>query len=778
MKDSSQPFSLNSVGSVKGWIFNLYPEKPGQIAVWIKKENGECQKLVDKWSPSFYVSAPSMLDLSKLGWYLPKNEVSAEYEYVEKYASLQAQKRTKVLKVTVPDDASLRFLANHIWRLGEYGKYRLWNVDIPLPQMYLFDRDLFPMAYVEAAANDGNVSWKLMDSAENVDYQVPLLKTVHVTVELNQKGATPRFSDPIADIQVKFDKEKVTVDRGDEAEKILALVETIQKTDPDIIITDGGDSFIFSYLARRALVNGVLSNLVLGREKAGVETVQKKGTTYFSYGRVYYRAAPQRLLGRLHIDLENCGLYVHYGLEGLIEVSRTCRMPLQMTSRVTIGTTMKSVQLYQAIKDGFIIPWKKSEPENFKNGMDLLVADRGGFYFEPKLGIHDNIGELDFSSMYPMLMLQKNISPETVGCKCCPDSKNRVPEIGFNICEKRRGLIPKVLELLLRKRLYYKKMRNEATDPETRRKYDQRQAAYKIILCTCFGYLGYRNARFGKVDAHNAACAFARKTLLDTAKLVEKRGFEIVHGIVDSLYIKKAGATDKDFIDLCREITEATALPISFEGRYRWIVFLSSKTHFGVPVLNRFYGVFQDGKVKARGIEIRRRDTPRIVSRFQNDVLQELAKARNSEEFYQQIPNAFNILKKYAAMILDRKVDLEDLMIEKHLSKDPCDYITNAHQAIAARQLCRHGVDVTAGQTIKYIILDADNKHPERRVKASQLIDVKTNCDTQKYLYALEDALLNILAPFIHKNCFTIQVRSEIKQWLNQKTNISSNIRK
>ena len=121
------------------------------------------------------------------------------------------------------------------------------------------------------------------------------------------------------------------------------------------------------------------------------------------------------------------------------------------------------------------------------------------------------------------------------------------------------------------------------------------------------------------------------------------KGFEIVHGIVDSLYLKKDGATDKDFIELCKEITEQTGLPISYEGRYRWIVFLPSKTHFGVPVLNGFYGVFQDGKVKARGIELN------IVRQCQDEVIQELAKATDSELFdASQMPSQYseNTLKR------------------------------------------------------------------------------------------------------------------------------------
>jgi len=747
LKDSDQVSRLNSGGDVKGWILDIYPEKGGEMAIWVKTEKGRCLKVVDNWSPSFYVSAPSEEDLTKLTWYMPTNEVAVEYEFAEKFVGLQDSERSKVLKVTVPDSAELRFMAKAIWQIGDYGKYRLWNVDIPLSQMYLYDKDLFPLAYVEASVQDRGVSWKLMDSAESVEYQVPPLRIAKIGVEIDEEGSVPSFEDSIGKFLLEFGEELVTIDSADEGDKILSLVETIKEKDPDVIVTDGGDSFLFTYLARRALKNNVLSKLVLGREKANINVLKKRGTSYFSYGRVYYRDAPQRLLGRLHIDVENCGLYADYGLEGLIEVARTCRIPLHRASRVTIGTCMTAIQLYQAMKDDFLIPWNKSEPENFKTAMDLLVADRGGFYFEPKVGIHDNVGEIDFSSMYPMLMLKKNISPETIGCQCCPGSANRVPELGYNICERRMGIVPKVLDLMLKKRLYYKKMRDKIGNPAEKTKYDQRQAAYKIILCTCFGYLGYRNARFGKVDAHIAACAFARKTLLDTVRLAERRGFEVVHGIVDSLYLKKDETSDRDFTELCEEITEKTGLPISYEGRYRWIVFLPSKTHFGVPVLNRFYGVFQDGKLKARGIELRRGDTPEIILRCQEEMIKELAKARSSEEFIKSIPDALNVSRKYACSILNRNVDVDDLIISKQLSKDPNRYVNNVNQAIAAKKLCGHGVEVTAGQTVKYVILDADNKRPERRVVPIQLI-AEEKYDAEAYLKLLVDAIQTMLSPF------------------------------
>jgi DNA polymerase elongation subunit (family B) len=525
-------------------------------------------------------------------------------------------------------------------------------------------------------------------------------------------------------------------------------VRAVREIDPDIIFTEGGDSSLFPYLARRALVNGLLNEFILSREEIPLKAKLKRGRTFFSYGRVYFKAPMRRLYGRVHIDVQNTFIYRDCGLEGLIEVSRTCRVPLHRAARASIGTIMSSLQLYQAVKDDILIPWKKRVPETFKSAWELLVADRGGFIFEPKVGIHDCVGEIDFASMYPTLMATRNISAETVLCGCCPNSKLRVPELGYNICEKRVGIVPKVLRLILKKRANYKRLRNEAKDPNLKRVYDRRQNALKWILVTCFGYLGYKNARFGKVDAHIAVCSFARDALLRTARLAEERGFEIVHGIVDSLWLKKSGASGKEYINLCKEIEREIGVPIGFEGRYRWIVFLPSKTHVCVPVLNRYYGVFENGKIKVRGIEARRRDTPKFIRNAQIDMIKVLAKAHDSKEFSDRIPEALKVLRSYAVRLVSHKVSIKDLLIAKQLSMDPHDYAHNVFQAIAAMQLIREGQDVSAGQTIRYLIIDADNLKPNKRIRVAELIDDGIAYDVKKYLELLLEAGASLLKPF------------------------------
>jgi DNA polymerase elongation subunit (family B) len=115
----------------------------------------------------------------------------------------------------------------------------------------------------------------------------------------------------------------------------------------------------------------------------------------------------------------------------------------------------------------------------------------------------------------------------------------------------------------------------------------------------------------------------------------------------------------------------------------------------------------------------------------------------------QRISEAFSVYRKYASKILNKEVGLEDLTLSKRISKNPDEYAGNVQQAVAARQLQRRGLDVAAGQIVKYVILDADNKRPERRVVAAQLTNESVRYDAERYLALLDDALHNILSPFV-----------------------------
>jgi len=736
-----------SLNPLRGWILDLYPSAFGEMTVWLITEKGDRVKFIDEFFPKIYVSG-SIADLAKLADRLRSSKSVVKWAYVEKYADFMSDKKSRVLEVTVADCRVRSLLARRILRLGGYGKYRLYNVDVPDVQMYLYERDIFPLAYVGVAFQGKRLAYWLMDSVESLDYKLPPLRLLKLEVQIAKKKPISSFKDSIQSITLESDSGEIVISEGDEKQKLLSMVEAVWRENPDVVLTDGGDSFLFPYLAYRASVNNVLDRLVLGRENTPLRADRKRGTTFFSYGRVYFKAPTHSLCGRIHIDARNTFIYSSSSLHGLVEVARTCRVPLHRAARASIGSIMSSLQLYQATKDEILIPWKKSEPESYKSGWELLIADRGGFIFEPKCGIHDNVVEVDFASMFPTLMATRNISGETVLCKCCPNSSLRVPELGYNVCRKREGIVPKTLWLILRKRALYKELRNDAEDAESREMFDQRQGALKWILVTCFGYLGYRNSRFGKVDAHIAVCAFARDALLKTVHMAEQRGFEVVHGIVDSLWLKKEGAEPRDYAELCGAVSREIGVPLNVEGRYRWIVFLPSKTHAGVPVLNRYYGVFDSGKIKVRGIEARRSDAPKFIHDAQMDMIQVLAKARNSGEFLERIPEALNVLKGYAKRLLEGKVPASKLLIAKRLSKHPSGYAHGVLNSIAAKQLMREGVEISAGQTIQYLITRCRSKSAFSRVQPAQLLNQNVRYDSQKYLELLLSSAANILSPF------------------------------
>ncbi len=729
---------------MKGWLLDVYPSGEDEMVICFKEMKGETKLLRDTYTPEFYVYGSSK-NLERLEAELDENQIVNGWSYEERRVHLRDSSTSEVIEVECNSMKGVNGLARKIVRLGEYRDYELYNVDIPYAQAYLQEKDLFPLAKIELS-NPFSLELDLIDSAEDVTYDLPPLKTAKIRVKPEKHSSSRSFDRSIEEISVILNGNETEVDGSDEREKILRFVEVIRESDPDIIVTEGGDSWDLPYLTRRAEMKDVAERLILGRKPEPAERRKGEGKSFFSYGQVYYKPPPHYLKGRIHLDVENSFIYKESGLEGLVELARMTRTPLQRTARSSIGSAMTNLQLYRARKNGVLVPWRKSEPEDFKTAYKLLKSDRGGFIQSPKIGIHEDVGEIDFSSFYPKMMEKYNISPETVLCDCCPDSDRRVPGLNYHICERERGLIPRVLKPVLKKRREYKELVKESTDEDLMEVYDRRQEALKWILVTCFGYLGYRNARFGRIEAHEAVTAFARKNLKKASKIAERNGFEVIHGVVDSLWVKdKRGAMD--LADLCERVGNQTGLPIETEGKYRWLVFPTEKGKGRTPASNRYYGLFESGELKTRGIAERRSDTSDFVSRAQRKMLEKLSEARTAEQFVGKIEEALDILRSYAAKIEKRLVGPEALAITRKLSREPGSYDMNSRSAVAAKQLRRIGIDLHPGQQVKYVVMKASSDNPNLRVRPVQLLKRK-KYDREWYIQRLVSAAEELLNPF------------------------------
>jgi DNA polymerase II len=281
-----------------------------------------------------------------------------------------------------------------------------------------------------------------------------------------------------------------------------------------------------------------------------------------------HRSPDYPLYGRWHIDRAHSFVYQETGFAGVVELARLARLPVQRVARASIGTILTAMQLDLAARRRLLIPWRKGEPERWKTAARLLKVDKGDLVFQPPIGLFEHAAELDYAAMYPTTMVAHNISAETLCCGCCDNQA--VPEAGYAISTRRRGLIPQLLAPLLARRAYYKaRLRQPTLDPALAARYEACQSALQWIGVTCFGYLGYHNARFGRIESHEAVTAFGREKLLQAKEIAEARGFTLLHALTDAVWIQHPGATKAALAALCAEITRATGVTMSLEGRDR-----------------------------------------------------------------------------------------------------------------------------------------------------------------------------------------------------------------
>ena len=718
---------------LNGNILDTYVDaKNNKMITWIIN-HGKASRIIDSFKPSFYVHA-SQQDLFKLAANLQDIPQVKNLNFTKKKLILGSEKKHLVLQVTPKYITSLQKIASMIDYWGKYQTYDLFNVDIRTSTWYLQSKKVFCNARVKW---DGK-QFILDDEQWAIDYQIPDFKILHFDIK-RKVGAQP-LNEPIVSISI----DNTCIREENEPDTILNAVKYIRRVDPDIIFTKEGDSLVFPYLYHRAKKCGISRHINLGRDSNQKKNPVKKSKSYFSYGQIVYRPAFYTLLGRAHIDVHSSFMYGESGLRGIVDISRCANIPLQLQSRLGPGTAISQMQMNKAMEKEYLVPWKKNMPENCKSARQLLVSDRGGLILSPVTGLHEDVVELDFASLYPTIMLRFNISPETMLCKCCLNSVYQVPQLGYHICEQNTGLIPEVLKPIIYRRFCFKaRSKNKKYDSQM---YKEIQQAWKWVLVVCFGYTGYRNARYGRIECHESITAFARDILLDAIEVAEKAGYEVLHGIVDSLWVK----TKKDCVSpyrLSRLISQKTGIRMDIEGRYKWIVFLPSKQN-NVGALNRYYGAFETGELKVRGVEFRQRNTPIFLKNMQSDMLKTFSKAKNSQEFREMIPCAIEKMLKHGKEIIDGSVDLLELVFKIRISKDITEYKVNNLAKSALLQSRDLGIYVAPGQSIHYIVTSEHSHNYKERVCILESLSKDTSIDVDYYLRQIAKCAESILVPF------------------------------
>jgi DNA polymerase-2 len=784
------------------------------MTLWLIPQGGNQKRhrLIDpSFKPCFYVQGPEPR-LRRLGQALAAR-ARLTCALTER-ANIWDGQGLRVLQVSVHHPTQFASLARFVHRYD--AGLQLYNSDLMLAPRYCWEKGVFPLARVDVEVSEctgspspsgfgmKNPSFanpesrvpnpevraiECRDDEWAIDYELPPFRVMQIRLE-GLAQVDPKHGRRGA-LEVEIDGEWRVLDDADEPVAV-GFERLLKAHDPDLIVSEWGDSTLFPGLLGQARRRGL--ELSLNRDPACGGTVQRsRARSYMSYGRILFKGSTTTLFGRLHVDTQNSFVADRCDLAGLWELVRVTKLPVQYSARTTTGTGISYMQMELAHRDGVLIPEQKAEPESPKHPDELLLADRGGLVFPPRLGFFTNVGELDFISEFPSIMARFNVSPETVNCRCCPNAP-RVPELGYRVCQRRRGITSRVVERLIQKRELYKARSNAGsaaptvlsltpdpsppgrggaevaydfqpspsgrgwsrragtgegdvapdTNPQPRipnpTNYKLRRSALKWLLVCCFGYTGYKNARFGKIEAHEAINALAREKLLVAMETAERAGFRVLHALVDSLYVQRAGAMRADYAHLVREIEQRTGLPMALEAVYRYVVFLPSKQSPEVPVPNRFFCVPEDGEIKIRGLECRRHDTPPLVARMQREALQILAEAHDFESYCRKLEEAREVLERYLARVEEGSVGIEELVISRRLTRPANGYKHASATAIAAKQLARAGVALRPGETIEYILTDTDSNYADDRVRALTMWESWRGYDIGEYRRALREA--------------------------------------
>ena len=726
-----------------GWLLDITDDRDGTgVLLWLKEgATGPVAARRAEFRPPFFVggSAASLRPVARS--LVGRRDVAAVEERSERLSLFDRRPR-RVLAVTAARNPARRRLAEAVDAIGGYHAFQLYDVDLGAPQLYHLTHQLYPFAPVVWDSE----SVRATAPAEAIDYPSPSLvgSVLQVRLAGHRRGRVAPTDGRIESIRLG-DAEV----EGDERAVLLEFHRELLRQDPDVLFTDGGDAFDLPWLSKRAIAQELPSaSFYLGRIPAPIAPT-RPARSYESYGQVVHRDASFLLPGRFHIDRGNSFLYGDAAVEGLVDAARLSRLSLQTVVRQSPGTCFTAMEMVHALAQGVRVPFKKNRPEEFKSARTLVAGDRGGVLFVPPVGVHDFVDEFDFASLYPHIMVRQNLSTETLDCRCCPRSPIVAPGLGYRSCTRRVGLIPRTLAPLLERRLAYKaRLRHPELPAAERERLTRRVKMLKWILVTAFGYQGYRNARFGRIECHEAINAYARELIARLIPAAESAGYRALHGLVDSLWLTPIDRSrPPEPRAFAEEMSRGFDLPLGYEGRYRWIVFLPAVTH-GLGVPNRYYGLYESGEFKLRGIGSRRHDTPTVFRRFEGEVLELFARARDADGVRRSIPRVLARADLFAERIRAGDWPREELLVTHRLSQPTEEYVVFTESVAALRQLAGLGASRDPGESVRFLVRDRRSRSYRNRVTVAEALEGNEPYDAEAYLDGLARTAETLLAPF------------------------------
>ena len=161
--------------TITGWLFDVY-SLHDKIILWIKDTNGHTHRMEKDWSPSLYVASDQSTKLERILSNTMLKPFIKTITWAKRFEKVSDLTKTKVLKITVKSSSKLVMVARIIEQSEPYGVYRLYNVDVPPEQIYLYENDLLVLGKYKINLKQhhtNNERWIALDNIHDTDYELP-----------------------------------------------------------------------------------------------------------------------------------------------------------------------------------------------------------------------------------------------------------------------------------------------------------------------------------------------------------------------------------------------------------------------------------------------------------------------------------------------------------------------------------------------------------------------------------------------------------------------------
>jgi DNA polymerase, archaea type len=422
-----------------------------------------------------------------------------------------------------------------------------------------------------------------------IDSEFPELKTLSFDIEVhNPKGMPQAEEDPIIMISLSsnqglkkvFSTKKSSFEFVEtlktEAHMLERFVEVVKSENPDLLIGYNSDNFDLPYIRDRATKLNVKmglgtdgselkfmrrgytnSALVKGRIHVDLYLLSRR---YLQLDRYTLERVYKELFDEQKVDVPGDEIYEYwdqggdkletlfkYSLDDAVSVTKIGEklLPLSMEltrlvgqpffdiARMATGQMVEWYLIRKAHEIGDMVPNKPSSSQySERRGKKA----EGGYVKDPVRGLHENIVSFDFRSLYPSIIISKNVSPDTLVFDCEDEKCYIAPELGHKFLKKPVGFVPSIIGNILKERVRLKTQMKAAVNPREKQVLDVQQQALKRLANSMYGVYGYSRFRWYRIECAEAVTAWGRDFIKRTMLKAEEYGFKPIYADTDGFY--------------------------------------------------------------------------------------------------------------------------------------------------------------------------------------------------------------------------------------------------